>query len=105
VSIARALLKSPRILLLDEATSALDSETERGMHGALSGVRGAATVLTISHRLSTVVDADKIIVLGHGRVLEEGTHAALMANPASAYARMWAHQRSTATASPAPPLP
>ena len=93
VSIARAFLKDPAILLLDEATSALDSETEHAMHTAMKGVRGTATVLTISHRLSTVVDANKIVVLAHGRVAEEGTHAELTARPGSIYARMWAHQR------------
>ena len=108
MSIARAFLKNPAILLLDEATSALDSATERTVHDAMRTLSRDRTTLTIAHRLSTVIDADKIIVLGHGAVLEEGTHAELLARPGSAYARMWAHQRSTGvhalgtTTTPAP---
>jgi len=93
VGIARTLLKDPPILLLDEATSALDSETERGIQASLRAMRVGRSVITIAHRLSTVVDADRIVVLEHGRVAEEGTHSALLAF-GGRYARMWNRQLS-----------
>ncbi len=93
VGIARTLLKDPPILLLDEATSALDSETERGIQASLRAMRVGRSVIIIAHRLSTVVDADRIVVLEHGRVAEEGTHAALLAL-GGRYARMWSRQLS-----------
>ena len=93
VGIARTLLKDPPILLLDEATSALDSETERGIQESLAAMRVGRSVIVIAHRLSTVVDADRIVVLDHGRVVEEGTHAALIAL-GGRYARMWNRQLS-----------
>jgi ATP-binding cassette subfamily B protein len=91
VAIARTLLKDPRILILDEATSALDTGTEQDIQAALRTVARNRTTLVIAHRLSTVVDADEIIVLDDGRVVERGTHAALLAQ-AGLYARMWALQ-------------
>ncbi|MFO1142925.1 MAG: ABC transporter ATP-binding protein/permease [Amaricoccus sp.] len=91
VGIARTLLKDPPILLLDEATSALDSETERGIQESLAAMGIGRSVLVIAHRLSTVVDADRIVVLEHGRVVEQGTHAALLAI-GGRYARMWNRQ-------------
>jgi ABC-type transport system involved in Fe-S cluster assembly fused permease/ATPase subunit len=103
VGIARTLLKDPPILLLDEATSALDSETERGIQASLRAMRVGRSVVTIAHRLSTVVDADRIVVLEHGRVTEEGTHAALLAR-GGRYARMWSRQLSDPDAEEAEPV-
>ncbi len=91
VAIARTILKDPEILILDEATSALDSRTEQEIDAALRLVSADRTTLVIAHRLSTVVDADEIIVLQDGRVAERGTHAALLADQ-GLYARMWALQ-------------
>ena len=91
VGIARTLLKDPPIILLDEATSALDSETERDIQDALDRMGEGRSVLVIAHRLSTVVSADRIYVLHDGRVVEEGTHPALLAADGR-YARMWARQ-------------
>ncbi len=93
VGIARTLLKNPPILLLDEATSALDSETEQGILESLRAMGRGRSVITIAHRLSTVVDADKIVVLEKGHVVEEGTHADLLAKNGR-YAAMWKRQRS-----------
>ncbi len=93
VGIARTLLKNPPILLLDEATSALDSETEQGILESLRAMGRGRSVITIAHRLSTVVDADRIVVLEKGHVVEEGTHAALLAKNGR-YASMWQRQRS-----------
>jgi ATP-binding cassette subfamily B protein len=91
VAIARTILKDPRILILDEATSALDSRTEQEIQTALRAVSQRRTTLVIAHRLSTVVDADEIIVLQDGRVAERGTHAGLLAAD-GLYARMWSVQ-------------
>jgi ATP-binding cassette subfamily B protein len=91
VAIARSILKDPRILILDEATSALDTATEQDIQAALRAVSRHRTTLVIAHRLSTVVDADEIVVLDAGRVAERGTHAALLAH-GGLYARMWAIQ-------------
>ena len=93
VGIARTLLKNPPILLLDEATSALDSETEQGILESLRSMGKGRSVITIAHRLSTVVDADKIVVLENGHVVEEGSHAELLAKNGR-YASMWRRQRS-----------
>jgi ATP-binding cassette, subfamily B, heavy metal transporter len=91
VAIARAILKNPRILILDEATSALDTRTEQEIQEALGQAARHRTTLSIAHRLSTVVDADQIIVLVDGRVAEHGTHAELLALGGT-YAHMWALQ-------------
>lgn len=92
ISIARTLLKNPPILLFDEATSALDTRTERAIQEELDRISQGRTTLVIAHRLSTVVDADQIIVLEHGRVVERGTHKELLvAN--GVYAQMWNLQR------------
>ena len=96
VGIARTLLKDPPILLLDEATSALDSETEQGIQEALARAGQGRTVITIAHRLSTVADADRIVVLEDGQVVEEGTHAGLLARRGR-YASLWERQASERT--------
>ena len=96
VAIARTILKDPQILILDEATSALDSRTEQEIDAALRLVSADRTTLVIAHRLSTVVDADEIIVLDDGRVAERGTHAGLLADH-GLYARMWALQAADET--------
>jgi ATP-binding cassette subfamily B protein/subfamily B ATP-binding cassette protein MsbA len=79
VSIARALLRDAPILLLDEATSALDAASEALVQEALERLSKGRTTLVIAHRLATVRDADKIVVMDRGRVVEEGTHATLVA--------------------------
>ncbi|MBZ9675189.1 ABC transporter ATP-binding protein [Mesorhizobium sp. ES1-1] len=87
VSIARAIVRQAPILLLDEATSALDNEAEARVQQALIQVMEGRTTIVIAHRLSTVVNADHIIVMEQGRLIEEGTHASLMADPHSVYSR------------------
>ena len=93
VGIARTLLKNPPILLLDEATSALDSETEHEIQDALRQASKGRTVLTIAHRLSTVAEADRIVVLEQGNVVEQGTHDDLLARNGR-YAQLWQRQQS-----------
>lgn len=95
VAIARTILKNPPILMLDEATSALDSATERDIQAALRQISANRTSLIIAHRLSTVVDADEILVLNHGEIVERGTHAALLAR-GGMYAEMWNRQQEEA---------
>ena len=92
VAIARTILKGPPILILDEATSALDSHTEKEIQDALDRVAKNRTSLVIAHRLSTIVHADRILVLDAGRLVEEGTHAELMAS-GGLYASLWNRQR------------
>jgi len=91
LAIARALLKNAPILILDEATSALDSESERAIQEALKEVMKGRTTLVIAHRLSTIESADQVIVLGAGRVIEQGTHTELM-EKGGAYARLYRTQ-------------
>jgi ATP-binding cassette, subfamily B, heavy metal transporter len=91
VAIARTLLKDPPILILDEATSALDSRTEAAILDTLAEIERGRTTIVIAHRLSTVVDADQIVVLDAGRVAERGTHAELLRRGGQ-YAGMWARQ-------------
>ncbi len=92
VAIARTLLKGPPILMLDEATSALDSHTEKEIQDALDRVAVDRTTLVIAHRLSTIVHADSIVVLDKGHLVEQGTHAELMALN-GLYASLWNRQR------------
>ncbi len=100
VAIARTILKDPRILILDEATSALDSRTEQEIQAALRQVSRDRTTLVIAHRLSTVVEADEILVLQDGQVAERGSHAALIAS-GGLYAAMWQRQAQAVAAAEA----
>ena len=92
VAIARAILKNPRIFVFDEATSALDSRSEKAIQAELERIAKDRTTLVIAHRLSTIVDADEILVMDHGRIVERGTHRALLEHD-GAYAQMWALQQ------------
>ncbi|WP_293868556.1 ABC transporter ATP-binding protein/permease [uncultured Alsobacter sp.] len=92
VAIARTILKGPPILILDEATSALDSFTEKDIQDALVRVSEGRTTLVIAHRLSTVINADEILVLDHGTIVERGTHGELLAKN-GVYAALWNRQR------------
>ncbi|MDM0012950.1 ABC transporter transmembrane domain-containing protein [Variovorax sp. J22P168] len=95
IAIARAMLKNPPLLLLDEATSALDAESERMVQAALESAMSGRTTLVIAHRLATVQKADRIVVLDHGGIVEQGTHAALVAQN-GVYARLAALQFTAA---------
>ena len=92
VAIARALLKNPAILIFDEATSALDSRSEQAIQGELDRIAVGRTTLVIAHRLSTVMHAEEILVMDSGRIIERGSHAALLAGD-GAYAAMWRLQQ------------
>ncbi|GEQ96928.1 metal ABC transporter permease [Iodidimonas gelatinilytica] len=95
VAIARTILKDPPILLLDEATSALDTRTEREIQDAIERVARNRTTLVIAHRLSTVVNADEILVLDEGKIIERGRHETLL-QAGGAYAAMWQRQQESA---------
>ncbi|MGB0955362.1 MAG: ABCB family ABC transporter ATP-binding protein/permease [Panacagrimonas sp.] len=103
VAIARALLKNPAVLIFDEATSALDSKSEKAIQAELDRIQVGRTTLVIAHRLSTVMHADQILVMDAGRIVEQGTHQALLLRQGS-YAQMWQlqqreqHQRRTGPA-------
>jgi len=99
IAIARAILKKPRILVFDEATSSLDSHTEQAIQETLREVAENHTTLVIAHRLSTVVDADRILVMSEGRIVEQGTHRQLL-DKNGVYSGMWLlqqQQRQTST--------
>ncbi len=97
VAIARAILKNPSILIFDEATSALDSKSEKAIQTELERISQGRTTLVIAHRLSTVMDADQILVLDHGRIVERGAHRELL-DAGGEYSRMWALQQQAAEA-------
>ena len=92
VAIARAILKDPQVLIFDEATSALDSKSEKAIQAELDRIARGHTTLVIAHRLSTVMDADEILVMDQGRIVERGTHRDLL-DARGAYAQMWALQQ------------
>ncbi|WP_449278456.1 ABC transporter ATP-binding protein [Leucobacter sp. GX24907] len=101
IAIARVLLKNPPVLILDEATSALDTVSERIVQRALDEARSGRTSIAIAHRLSTVIDADRIYVVDRGRIVEHGTHDELLA-AGGAYAELYADQRESRAAGTAP---
>ena len=89
VAIARAILANTRILILDEATSSLDSESEKLIKDALKVLMKGKTVFVIAHRLSTIIDMDRILVLEKGHIVEEGSHADLVAKDGGLYKKLW----------------
>ena len=105
VAIARTVLKNPQILIFDEATSALDSKSEKAIQAELRQIAQNRTTLVIAHRLSTVIEANEILVMDHGRIIERGTHQMLLSE-GETYAHMWAlQQQKEAVASPLPVSP
>jgi len=91
IAIARVILKNAPILVLDEATSALDSEVEAAIQSQLEMLMRGRTVIAIAHRLSTIARMDRLVVLDHGRIAEQGTHQDLL-HAGGTYARMWTRQ-------------
>ena len=89
ISIARAILKNPKILILDEATAAMDTATERRIQEAISKLIEGKTTIMIAHRLSTLRDADRLIVIEHGKVAEQGTHAELLEKENGIYKKLY----------------
>jgi ABC-type transport system involved in Fe-S cluster assembly fused permease/ATPase subunit len=97
IAIARMILKKPEIIFCDEATSSLDSKTESEIINNLKEVSKGRTSIVVAHRLSTVIDADQILVMDAGRVVESGTHSSLLSDPSSRYSKMWEHQGGETT--------
>ena len=93
LAISRVILKAPKIIVFDEATSSLDSQSERAILDALNKISNDATTMVIAHRLSTVVDADEIVVMENGKVVESGTHPNLLSMK-GLYYRLWEMQKS-----------
>src|SRR6185312_9365088 len=96
ISIARAVLKAPRIYIFDEATSSLDSRTEHDILHSLRHISACSSTLVIAHRLSTVIHADELVVLEHGRITERGTHPHLVRSDGR-YAALWRAQQQGAS--------
>ncbi|MBS0409178.1 MAG: ABC transporter ATP-binding protein/permease [Proteobacteria bacterium] len=103
VGLARALLANPRLLILDEATSALDGRTEAAIQATLRKVRAGRTTLVVAHRLSTIADADQILVIRRGKIVERGDHATLLAKGGE-YAALWRRQTRTEATRPPPEM-
>lgn len=103
IAIARALLKDPRLLILDEATSALDTESERWVQAALERLMQGRTSFVIAHRLSTIQNADVILAMERGRIVERGTHAALLAQD-GLYRKLYQTQIEAQEAVPSDPV-
>ena len=101
IAIARALFTHPRILILDEATSALDYESEAVLHTNMGAICQGRTVIIIAHRLSSVRNANRIIVMDKGRIVEEGAHEALLQMPGGLYAHLWGMQGGVAASAAA----
>ena len=101
IAIARALFTHPRILLLDEATSALDYESEAVLHTNMGAICQGRTVIIIAHRLSSVRNANRIIVMDKGRIVEEGAHEALLQMPGGLYVHLWSMQGGVAASAAA----
>ena len=91
IAIARVMLKNAPILLLDEATSALDSEVEYAITYSLNDMMAGKTVIAIAHRLSTIASMDRLVVMDRGQIVEQGSHAQLLAK-GGVYAKLWARQ-------------
>jgi ABC-type multidrug transport system fused ATPase/permease subunit len=94
LAIARAIVRDPQIIILDEATSALDVESERAIQRAIEALIAGRTTIIVAHRLSTIRRADRVVVLGAGRIVESGERSALLRDPASAFSRMEALQHA-----------
>ncbi|MBC6950070.1 ATP-binding cassette domain-containing protein, partial [candidate division KSB1 bacterium] len=88
ISIARAILHNPRVLILDEATSSVDTETEKKIQEALQRLVAGRTTFAIAHRLSTLSAADRLFIMEDGKLVEQGTHEELLANPEGVYAKL-----------------
>jgi ATP-binding cassette subfamily B protein len=101
LSFARAIASDPALLVLDEATSAIDSEAEALIQAGLATLMRGRTTIAIAHRLSTIAEADQILVLHHGRLVEQGRHAALLAR-GGLYARLWRLQQAAGGDDPPP---
>jgi len=95
LAISRVILKAPKIIVFDEATSSLDSQSERAILDALNKISNNATTMVIAHRLSTVVDANEIVVMDNGQIVESGTHTKLLSLK-GLYYRLWEMQKSDA---------